>query len=715
MKNGYLQNGLKRGGFIALLLFNLIFGIQGQSYDEIIINLEQDLKEFNLQDTHRVNLLNNLSYAYRRNNPTKIESYAKQALQLSEQLNYDKGKGIAYKNLGIAEYKLSGNKDRIIEFYREAIIWSKKANDHYTHIACLNNLGLCFKSEFAYDKSIEAFQKALSLHDEYLPANRLKLLLLGNIGDTYVTLEDFQNAQQYYDELFEVAKELKDEKTLMIHVETKALLLCKLHKHDEAVQVIEEALPKLKAFGDYQSIVKTQIVYSNILLDQKNFKKAYEVLNDAQSNIQTYNLKAEQCGILLNLSKVYLAENKIIKAKEAGSAAFTCGLKNPDAYLKMETAKHLVRVYHANNEVAKAAELFAQYNDLQKEHSDIQKQKAYIKTELSYKVKHKEAENALLLAKQRESEVTIQSQKTFMSSLLIILLLSFILVAFAVRAYILKQKQNKILDKKVLVRTAELNQSYKKLEKSNKKLAQSNKELEKFAYIASHDLKQPLSTILNFSKLLSKEVENTQHSESKLYLKYILDSGKRMMNLIEDVLEYSKLNIEDQALETIDLNELVEEVKEMSESYLEKRNALIKIKDPLPIIKGDKNRMLIVFKNLIENGVKYNTSEKPTIIISNKKEGDFFKISFHDNGIGIEEQYHDKLFQMFCRLQNHHDYEGSGLGLSICKKIINSLGGKIGLENQSKQGSSFYFELPISVVISSLEQHLVLEQEEQVY
>lgn len=701
MRKRQLKNYLKRGGLLILFMGHLLYGVQAQSYDEIIHNLASQLKENTLRDTHKVNLLNELSYAYRRNDPEKIESFAKEALQLSEQLNYAKGKGIAYKNLGTAEYKLSGSIDNIVEYYKKSIFWSKEAKDYYTQIAAMNNVGLTYHAKFAYDESIGILQEALELHQEYLREDRLKLLLLGNLGDIYLKLEDYQKAREYYDELTKVAVRLKDEKTKILNTETKALLLFKLNEPEQAIALIEDALPKLKAFGDYQSVARTQLLLSNILLDKDAFKKAHGVLKEAQASIQKYNLKVEQCGIFLNLSKIYLAEQKMSQAKEVGNLALTCTEENPNAYERMLTVKHLIRVYHANNEAKEAGVLFTLYNELQKEYADVQKQKAYIKTELAYKVKHKEAENALLLAQQRESEAIIESQEIFTTSLLAILLLSIILVCLVARAYFLKQKQNVLLDRKVLQRTAALDDSNKELVQSNKKLAQSNQELEKFAYIASHDLKQPLCTVIDFSKLLAKDVEHSPNPESKLYLEHILDSGGRMMNLIEGVLEYSTIDKKNQELETIDLNQLVAEVEGTIAAYLTEKNAQIKIVNRLPSIKYDKTEMLMVVKNFIENGIKYNTSEQPTVIISSHQENDFIKISFQDNGIGIEEQYHHKLFQMFSRLQNHRDYEGTGLGLSICKKIVDGMGGEIGIARQDQPGSLFYVSIPASMLVAS--------------
>jgi len=224
--------------------------------------------------------------------------------------------------------------------------------------------------------------------------------------------------------------------------------------------------------------------------------------------------------------------------------------------------------------------------------------------------------------------------------------------------------------------------------------------LERFAYIASHDLKQPLNTVISFSGLLKKELLGTLDAKSSTYLNFVIKGGDRMKTLIEDILEYSKLSQEKREPQVIDLNLLVDEVVDSISDLMERRNAQVNIKGTLPVLRYEKTKILILFKNLIENGIQYNQSKVPTIDIEQSEYEMFTCFSFTDNGIGIEERYFTKLFKMFSRLQNNKDYEGTGLGLSLCKKIVNNMDGEISVESTSGKGSTFYVYIPSDLFVA---------------
>lgn len=259
----------------------------------------------------------------------------------------------------------------------------------------------------------------------------------------------------------------------------------------------------------------------------------------------------------------------------------------------------------------------------------------------------------------------------------------------------------KALSQKVEERTLELNNKVveineinSQLEVTNKNLSKSNEELERFAHIASHDLKQPLNNIIAFSSLLERSMIN-EDEKKKMYLGFITKGAKRMNTLIKDVLEYSSINQAKSIQRDVDLNLVVQEIKESILTELTAKNAMINVENELPTIWGVKTRLFLVFKNLIENGIKYNRSEFPIVTINYQKDASFHQIAFSDNGIGIDEKYFPKLFVMFSRLENHKDFEGTGLGLSLCKKIIENLDGKIELNSELGKGSTFTVYIPI--------------------
>lgn len=235
----------------------------------------------------------------------------------------------------------------------------------------------------------------------------------------------------------------------------------------------------------------------------------------------------------------------------------------------------------------------------------------------------------------------------------------------------------------------QLKVSNEDLQRLNLKLENSNEELERFAYIASHDLKTPLNNIYSFSLLLEKELKDHPNPRISEFLHYIKSGSERMNTLIKSVLEFSKLERIQEEKEEVNLNDILDEVKSNISSYIDERNASIILENKLPTIHFYRSEMLKLFQNLIENGIKYNNSETPTVSILSEESGGYVCLGFKDNGIGIDPMHHNTITKMFARLHNQSEYEGSGLGLSICKKIIKRMKGKLIIESEGKEGSLF--------------------------
>jgi signal transduction histidine kinase len=226
----------------------------------------------------------------------------------------------------------------------------------------------------------------------------------------------------------------------------------------------------------------------------------------------------------------------------------------------------------------------------------------------------------------------------------------------------------------------------------NKELDLANKELERFAYIASHDLKTPLRTIVSYLDLIEKKIKQGNLEDIETYINFARGGGKKMNTLINEVLEYSRLNISQKIdIEQVDLNTIIDENITHLDFMLKEKNGVI-TSSALPTIKTNRLLVSLLFQNLLENGIKYNKQNEPKIEVSCVKNNENILLYFKDNGIGIEEEYKEKIFEMFTRLQS--DREGSGMGLAICKKIMERLGGKIWFEANLDQGTSFIVQLP---------------------
>lgn len=232
-----------------------------------------------------------------------------------------------------------------------------------------------------------------------------------------------------------------------------------------------------------------------------------------------------------------------------------------------------------------------------------------------------------------------------------------------------------------------------KLQQYNIELERKNKEIEQFAYAASHDLQEPLRTILNFSKLLTEKLENYPDEEINEYMSRIHGGAKRMSNLIFDLLEYSRIG-KDLSMSTTDCNKLLHEILIDLTAIIHESSAEIHV-NKLPVITS--YDLKSVFQNLILNAIKFKKKGiSPVINISSSDTGKEFLFTVKDNGIGIEKEYYDRIFIIFQRLHTRFEYTGTGIGLSQCKRIIELHGGKIWVESEFGNGSTFYFTIPKS-------------------
>lgn len=239
----------------------------------------------------------------------------------------------------------------------------------------------------------------------------------------------------------------------------------------------------------------------------------------------------------------------------------------------------------------------------------------------------------------------------------------------------------------------ELISKQRDLEESLELVEDKNRELEQFAYTASHDLKEPLRMIQGFMDLLKRNYDSVLDSRAQKYIHFAMDGANRMGNLIDDLLEYSRVGRVHNEKEEINLNEMVKSLVSDDFLFTDEAKPIVHINN-LPVITGVPVTLNMLFKNLISNAVKYQKeNNRPEITITAEEEGRFWHFSVSDNGIGIGEEYFDSVFVLFKRLHTTDEYPGSGMGLAICKKIVEQHGGNIWVESEPGQGSTFYFTI----------------------
>ncbi len=240
----------------------------------------------------------------------------------------------------------------------------------------------------------------------------------------------------------------------------------------------------------------------------------------------------------------------------------------------------------------------------------------------------------------------------------------------------------------------EMKKAQKELFETVKKLKLSNEELQRFAYVVSHDFKEPLRMVLSFTQLLQSRYEGEFDNEADEFIGFIIEGSKRMERLLDDLLTYSRITTTEEKYSEIDLNKIIEDSIYPLKLIIEDNNVEITW-DHMPTILINRTQMIHVFQNLITNAIKFRNNKTPKIHISVKLERDQWIFGVSDNGIGIDPHYHKRIFEVFQRLHRRDEYDGTGMGLFLTKKIIEGHNGHIWVESEEGKGSTFYFTLPV--------------------
>ncbi len=282
------------------------------------------------------------------------------------------------------------------------------------------------------------------------------------------------------------------------------------------------------------------------------------------------------------------------------------------------------------------------------------------------------------------------SQSTFAKFLLIC---GFAALIFLISRYTLNARAKRNLSTLVEERTKELNQKVEEVHIINQKLKLSNQELQEYAHVTSHDLKSPLRTINSFVYLLSKRNTDKFDSKDKEYIKFIKDAAFRMDQVVHDLLNLSKVSIHSDP-EIVDSKFVLKDVINDLDYDIYQKKVNIQVEGEFPKLKMEATNLKQLFQNLISNAIKYNKSETPKVTIKSELISEDYLFSVKDNGIGFEQKYEEEIFKIFKRLHGTEEFEGTGIGLAICKKVIDKYQGSIWCQSVPGSGSSFFFKLP---------------------
>lgn len=499
---------------------------------------------------------------------------------------------------------------------------------------------------------------------------------LYQLGTIAFYRENYQQALKYYQGSLSLAEERKKDKAILSCYSALGPTYAGLGDTLKAHQYLNYALALSRTLK-----IRSKEAYAlhNLgahYLKKKEFDKALKALQES------YQIKAElqdKWGLIgshIYLGDVYMKQKRLALADAAYQEGLALADEIDSDRRRAPLYKRLAKVASAQNDFRRAFTMSSEYIDLKETLLNEEMIKNASNAHIKYELTKKENEIQLLKQENRFKK----SKSTFYWAMSF---LTVCLMGMSYRSVIRNRFQIQLQAK-----NQEINQQFTDL-------SRKNEDLQKFAFIVSHDLKAPLRTIGSFTGLLRRRYSNVIDKNGQEYMEFITGGVKRMNQLLNDLLTYSQIENKPQESDWTETKEVVNNALSNLHYQIRNENAAIRINEnALPRVKGNSAHLTQLFQNIIANGIKFRNGKSPLISIDCVPEGENYTFKIKDNGIGIEEQYKEKIFRMFSRLHKMEEYEGTGIGLATCKKIVERHGGEIWVESKLGQGSTFCFSLP---------------------
>jgi len=557
-----------------------------------------------------------------------------------------------------------------------------------------------------HPRAYHYLEKISALPQESLnPTIRAKVLFFKGYFAYYA--ENFEEATAHTTKAAKESIRGTEVRLMLLAHDASATCLNELGLHSEALEYATKAITLQDSYLD---TAKQGTPIGNLYLNLAEAEFGIGRKSDAYKHTELALRLAIESKHPIMLGNSYAVrgrffrqDNQLTKAKEDLEKSFDYFQNAGDLYSTNLARKELINISKAANNIAAAFKISEEYHHLR---DSLDARKNYISARMVSLDRENErnlAQQALtaeMIARQAAERANARAERV--AWFILVSLLSCI-VAFIYYRLRLRHNTQQQLEEEVERRTA-------KITEQAKRLKTSNEELERFAYIASHDLKTPLRNITSFLNLIERRLPIGAKALVNDYLEIAKTNARQMHFLITDVLEFSRIDANLNAeSEEFKLNKAVKQLIVQLAPDLERVNGTIKLSGDLNLF-APKAYILQVVQNLIENGIKYNDSENPKVNIDIWKEKHFGFVSVTDNGIGIAPEYHEQIFTLFKRLHTTDEYEGTGLGLAVCKKIISRLGGDITVSNHEQSGTTFQLKIPLTNAPDNI--HLEAKQAE---
>ena len=648
--------------------------------------------------------------------------------------------------------------EEAIEYFSMACEDSKNDTDQTNYANYLYNLAISnFKLSY-FKQAVEILLQVLDIDDKYID-EALKAKTLNRISSSYRSLGDFLLAYDFQQQSLKIKETLKDTSGIALSMYEFGTIFFYQERFDQSLEYYRKANELYEHLNNQRSVYSCLAaigsIYDHIGDVNLSLKYGMEALTKAEELDYSLGIAYAKHNIgcsYIQLGKYdaaleYLKESKRLKLSmndkwgsistyRAIADAYIESNRPKKALVELEKAldmaqesdakpkiieiyKYIAKAYAKMNAYKKSNEYLYKYTVLKDEMINETSLREMGQKKASYEIEKKESEITLLKKEKEILEKEQQIEGLYNYILIGAAIFLLILLRLMYSRYDFHRKSNELLEEKnaeIKKHTAQLEEANKKqlmtnllleeknqlmeqqneqINMQNEKLENSNEDLKQFAYVASHDLKEPLRMINAYTSLLKKRYANLFDDNAHEFMGYIVDAVNRMDNLLNDLLTYSRVNTRAVEHNWMDSRDILDITTANLRHAIESKNVTINYDaENLPRLKVNKSHMLQLFQNLISNSIKFKRDDvDPVIDITCEKKDKHYQFTLKDNGIGMAPENQEKVFEVFRRLHSQTEYEGSGIGLATCKKIIEKHHGKIWVESVEGEGSTFFFTI----------------------
>lgn len=588
-------------------------------------------------------------------------------------------------------YYENGDPDKSYHYFQEARYFANKSDDQQLVAEIMIDIAWVHLDQNRLDSVYLLGIESIKISEKHqLSLTALKGYNL--LGTLYYSIGRYDIANHYYEEGLKIQPASIDNQidinvVLANLYDSYAGSLGESKRLTEAKKMyhLADSIAKSIDYTEQQMISLYGLGYINLY--EKNYRQGIEQCRSALQYFKAtdYTYYIEGCKECI--ARGYFNLNEFDSALQYLLEVETSIQNSNHFYYKMDVYELLSETYEQKGDNKKSLYYFKLFKHQSDSVLMLEKASNISVIESEFKYAQIKNEKESLLEARKKDEAIIAEQKKTNLITLIALTSSLLLVSLLTYLFYINKKRNQNLEKEVDKRTSELS-------RTNTSLLQANAELEEFAHISSHDLREPIRNITSFSSLIKKKGSQLTEQELEEYISIIQFNARQMQHLISSVYDFTRINKEHIDLTKFNPEDVINDILKILSIPIAEKHAEIIVQLEAQQIISNRGMLFIVLRNLIENSLKYNTSPKPKIIIKLEEADRMFLWTIKDNGIGIDPRYQQRIFELFKRLHNRESYEGSGLGLSISKKIIHKLQGEIGVISAENEGAEFWFTLP---------------------